>query len=91
MATNVVWLKVDAEHVAEVLQEARKKLDSAQEEVVLDFSSVHRIDAAAVRAIQTFADTADGAAGKVVFRGINVSIYKVLKLMKLARRFSFRA
>ena len=90
MATNTVWVKVDGERVAEALQEARKKLDSAQGEVVLDFSSVHRIDPGSLRAMECFADTVDGTSTKVVLRGVNIDIYKVLKLVMLAPRFAFR-
>jgi len=42
-----------------------------------------------VRALQTLAATADEKTVKVVLRGVNIEIYKVLKLVKLARRFSF--
>jgi len=57
--------------------------------VVLDFSSVRRVDPSAVRAMEGFADTADDKAVKVALRGVNVDVYKVLKLVKLASRFSF--
>jgi anti-anti-sigma regulatory factor len=64
-------------------------LDTANGELVLDFSSVRRIDPGAVRALQALAATADEKTVKVVLRGLNIEIYKVLKLVKLARRFSF--
>jgi hypothetical protein len=35
------------------------------------------------------AGKADGKSVKVVLGGVNVSVYKTLKLMKLAPRFSF--
>jgi anti-anti-sigma regulatory factor len=59
--------------------------------VVLDFSSVRRIDPNALRAMEKLAGLADGKAVKVVLRGVNVDIYKVLKLVKLTSRFSFLA
>jgi len=90
MSANVVWLKVDGEHVAKALQEAHDKLDAAQEEIVLDFSSVRRLDAAALRAMESLAKAASGGATKVVLRGVVVDIYKVLKLTGLASRFSCR-
>ena len=49
MATNGVWVKVDGERVVQALQEAREKLGSVQGELVLDFSSVHRIDPESLR------------------------------------------
>jgi hypothetical protein len=39
--------------------------------------------------MENLAKSADDKATKVVLRGVNVDIYKVLKLMKLTRRFSF--
>jgi anti-anti-sigma regulatory factor len=82
-------LEVDGERVVHALQEAGEKLDRADGEVVLDFSSVRRIDPGAVREMERLADIADDKAVKVVLRGVNIDIYKVLKLVKLAPRFSF--
>jgi len=89
MAMIAVLLRIDGERVVDALQEAREKLDGAGGEVVLDFSSVRRIDPSALRAMEKFAGTAADKAVKVVLRGVNVEIYKVLKLVKLAPRFSF--
>jgi anti-anti-sigma regulatory factor len=91
MAMIAEWLKVDGEHVLQVLQEAGEKLDGADGEVVLDFSSVLRIDPSVLGAMEKLAGKADGKSVKVVLRGVNVDIYKVLKLAKLAPRFSFVA
>jgi anti-anti-sigma regulatory factor len=85
---NAVWLKVDGEHVGYTLQEALAKLDGAQGDLVLDFSSVHRIDPSALRAMENLANTVNGEA-KVALHGVNIDVYKVLKLMKLTPRFSF--
>lgn len=89
MATIAVLLKVDAEHVVDALQDAREKLEGAGGEVVLDFSSVERIDPGALKALQELAGLADEKAVKLVLRGVTVDVYKVLKLVKLAPRFSF--
>jgi anti-anti-sigma regulatory factor len=89
MAVIAVWLKVDEEHIAQALQEAGEKLESVDGEVVLDFASVRRIAPSALRAIEEFAGIADDKNVKVVLRGVNVDVYKVLKLVKLASRFSF--
>ena len=89
MDSIAVWVKIDGERVADALQETREKLDSAQGEVALDFSSVRRINPAALSAMETLADSADEKAVKVVLRGVNVDIYKVLKVAKVASRFSF--
>ena len=81
--------KVDPERVADCLRDAHAKLDSAKAEAILDFSSVQWIDAKAIRAMEELAGLADAKAVKIGLRGVNVEIYKVLKLVKLAPRFSF--
>lgn len=86
---TAVLLKIDPERVADSLQELRAKLDRAKGETVLDFSSVQRIDAKALRAMEEVAGLADAKAVKIGLRGVNVEIYKVLKLVRLAPRFSF--
>jgi len=89
MAMMAVWLKIDEERVVQALQEAGEKLDSTEGEVVLDFSSVRRIDPGVLRGMEAFAGIADGKGVKAVLRGVNVGVYKVLKLVKLTSRFSF--
>jgi len=84
-----VWLKVDEERVVQGLHEAGEKLESAEGEVVLDLSSVLRIDAKGLIALEELAGLADDRGVKVALRDVNVSVYKVLKLMRLASRFSF--
>ncbi len=84
-----VWLKIDEERVVQALQEAGERLDGVEREVVLDFSSVRRIDPSVVRAMEEFAGIADDKGVKVGLRGLNVDVYKVLKLVKLASRFAF--
>jgi anti-anti-sigma regulatory factor len=89
MAVIAVWLKVDEGRVVQALQEAEEKLASVEGEVALDLSSVRRIDSKALRAMEEFADIADAKGVKVVLRGVDVGVYKVLKLVNLASRFSF--
>jgi anti-anti-sigma regulatory factor len=89
MATIAVWLKIDEEHVVQALQEAGETLDSAGGEALLDFSSMRRIGPSALRVMEEFVGIADGKGVKVVLRGVNVDVYRVFKLVKLASRFSF--
>jgi anti-anti-sigma regulatory factor len=89
MTMNAVLLKIDAECVAHSVQQACDNLDSGGREVALDFSSVRRIDPSALRAMEKLAGTADDKAVKVVLHGVDVKVYKVLKLVNLAPRFSF--
>jgi anti-anti-sigma regulatory factor len=89
MTMNAEWLEIDGEGVVQALQAASETLNTAKGDVVLDFSSVRRIDPSALRALAGLAAAADEKAVKVVLRGVNVDIYKVLKLVKLTSRFSF--
>ena len=73
------------------VQEAVEKFNSAGGELVLDFASVPRIDAAGVSALQDLAGRADERSVKVVLRGVNMEVYRVLKLLRLTDRFSFAA
>ncbi len=90
MPMNTVWLKSDGAGAVPALQEALGHFDSAEGEVILDFSAVQRIDSCALGAIEKLAGNADTKGVQVVLRGVNVSVYKVLKLMKLEPRFCFR-
>jgi len=89
MAMIAVFLDIDETRVVPALREAGGKLDGTEGEVVLDFSSVRRVDSSALRAMEDLARIADEKTVKVVLRGVNVDVYKVLKLVKLTRRFSF--
>ena len=89
MATIAVILKIDGESVVHALRQASEKLDAANGQLVLDFSAVSRIDAAALAAMEEFAGVADSRGVKLALRGVNIAVYKVLKLAKLAPRFSF--
>jgi anti-anti-sigma regulatory factor len=80
-------IKIDPERVSDCLQEL--KLDSARGETVLDFSLVRRVDAKAIHAMEELAGLADARAVRIGLRGVNVEIYKVLKLVRLVPRFSF--
>lgn len=91
MATIALMIKLEEQHLADVLQEAGAKLDTAGGEVVLDFSCVRRVRPADVKALAEFSRLAETKAVKLVLRGVNVDIYKVLKLVRLASKLSFVA
>jgi anti-anti-sigma regulatory factor len=83
------WLTLDEARIAQELREAGGRLSRTETEMVLDFSGVRRIDPCAVRALEELAVIADEKGAKVGLNGVNVDVYKVLKLLKLASRFSF--
>lgn len=79
-------MKIDAGWLE---SEAVETVRNASGDVILDFSSLPRLDAKAVGAIEQLAGVAEGRSVHVVLRGVNGDVYKVLKLLKLAERFSF--
>jgi anti-anti-sigma regulatory factor len=82
------YLEVGGGHAAAVLQGACEKLES-EEELTLDLSAVARLDPGAVRGLEALARIAGEKTAKVTLRGVNVEVYKVLKLARLTSRFSF--
>jgi anti-anti-sigma regulatory factor len=90
METNAVWVKVEGKGVVQAFEDARERLANDDAEVVVDLSSVNRIDSGSLRALEGVADAGEGKGTRVVLRGVNIDIYKVLKLVKLSPRFAFR-
>ena len=86
---TAVIVNIEEQRIVQALRDAAKKLNSAEPETVLDFSSVRRVDASAVRALQDLAAISQEKSVKVALRGVNVDVYKVFKLVKLTARFSF--
>jgi anti-anti-sigma regulatory factor len=89
MAASPLLSEGKGERLADSLVQARKKLDATEGEMILDFSRVWRIDSEALRAILDLAGAAESKKIKLILRGVNVDVYKVLKLMKLASQFSY--
>src|ERR1700741_144893 len=89
MAMIPGWLSIDERCVGPALQDAVEKLDGRGGEAVVNFSAVWRLDPTALRAMEEFVGAADEKGVNVVLRGVSVDVYKVLKLTKLASRFSF--
>ena len=83
------YYKIDGEHVAQSLNDVREKLETDKGEVVLDLSGVLRIDTGVLRAIEGLAVAAEQKSVRTTLRGVNVNVYKVLKLARLTGRFSF--
>jgi anti-anti-sigma regulatory factor len=89
MAIVSSFQKIDAAHVTESLQAIRERLDAAEGETILDFSSIQRIDSPALGMMEELAGLADARSATITLRGVNVHVYKVLKLVRLAPRFLF--
>jgi ABC-type transporter Mla MlaB component len=91
MTTTTIptWFKLNEERLVQDLLTACERLDPANDKITLDFSRVRRIDPAALKAVETLADKAEQMGVKVELSGVNVGIYKVLKLARLTTRASF--
>lgn len=87
MPNIAMMLQVD-ETMAEAMRAAAEKLNGNVGEVVLDMSAVRRIDPPSLLAMDDFLARAQEHGVKVAARGVNVDVYKVLKLVKLAPRFA---
>jgi len=83
-------LKIAEQQAAADLQAAEEKLNEAGE-LAIDFSQVRRLDAKGVQALVELARKADEKAVKLVLHGVDVDVYKVLKLVKIDSRLSFAA
>jgi anti-anti-sigma regulatory factor len=89
MASKTVWPEVHIDAGA-VIQEALTQLESAREELILDFTAVHRIDPPALKALGELVAKAGEKSVRLVARGVNVQVYKVLKLAKVAGQITFQ-
>lgn len=72
-----------------LIRDAAEQLGSAGHELVLDFSGVERIDAAALLELEELAAKARQSSVKIAIRGVNVDVYKVLKLVAVAGQFTY--
>ncbi len=88
-AEALVLMIEDTGLAAAALNDAAGRLDPAEGELVLDFSSLDRLDSGSLRAMENLARAAEERAVKVTLRGVSAGVYKVLKLTKLAQRLSF--
>jgi len=88
MTTNAMWIQVDSEHTEAFRDEVIARLTRAEDDVVLDFSFVKRLDTKGVRVLEELAGLAEDQSVKLVLRAVNMDVYRVLKLLKLAERFT---
>ncbi len=80
---------INEEYIAKQLNDIREQLPTEGPEVLLDFFLAQSFDPASIRALEELAGAADSVSAKIVLRGVNVEMYKVLKLAGLCERFSF--
>jgi len=86
---SVSIINLEERSVVEVLCAAREQLEPNDAETVLDFSLVRRLDSRSLAALREFTVCVGEKQGKVTLRGLNVEVYKALKLARLTETFSF--
>jgi anti-anti-sigma regulatory factor len=89
MSVIAVILKVEPQSLDDALYEACAHMQNTGHDTVLDFSYVQRLDPKNLEMMQKLASIAEDKELNVGLRGVNVDIYKVLKLARLAERFCF--
>ncbi len=72
-----------------MMEQALQTLENAEGEMTVDLSSVGRLNTDGIRLLEQLAAGAEEKSVKVTLRGVNVDVYKALKLVKLAQRFAF--
>ena len=83
-------IRVDGRNAAHSLVEALKALpDTEGADVVLDLSSVARVDTVAVSALGDLATAAAERKLQLTLHGVTVDVYRVLTLTGLAAKFRF--
>lgn len=88
MAISVL-VKLEAHNAGPALEAECQRLDGGPGEAIIDLSALGRIDAGAVAGLEAFVRTAESKSVQVIFTGVNVDVYRVLKLVKLAAKVSF--
>lgn len=87
MGTTPVVVNIDEQRLVLALEQAAKQLDDGASDITVDFTSVRRMDASHVTRMEDLARREKGV--KIVLRGVNVDVYKALKLLKLTNHFLF--
>jgi anti-anti-sigma regulatory factor len=89
METVALQLAINPKRVETALEEARAMLDKAEGELVIDFTTVPRLSARDMRALEELLKVAEGKGVRLVLRGFDSGLYKTLKLAKLSSRLAF--
>ena len=88
MPVNPALLEMDGTHAA-ALQQAIERLDRGDGGGVVDLSSIDRIDPHELKLLEKLAGLSGDRSVKIVLHGVNLRIYKALKLANLTGRFSY--
>ena len=81
-------LEISGSNLPQALEGVRAKLESGGG-LTLDFSRVPRVETHGLRALEDLAKAGEEKSASISLRGVNVEVYKVLKLARLTSRFTF--
>jgi anti-anti-sigma regulatory factor len=92
MTPGTVSIRLDPESGLQTLRGLTvQQLTSTGGELVLDIEPLGRVDTDMIHAMEMLAEMGERASVRLVLRGANVAVYRVLKLTGLAQRFRFAA
>ena len=89
MTTNPACIQVDPARMDQSLGQESLDALTGTGELILDFSSVPRIDVSAVKELDELARRAGAKSVSIALRAVAPDVYKVLKLARLSSLFSF--
>ncbi len=89
MTITASAIVVNGERVAETMNELCGNLTANSGELLLDFFFVQTLDPAAIKGLEDLSGIAEVMKVKIILRGVNVEVYKVLKLSDLTDKLLF--
>ncbi len=89
MPVDSVWPLAGAEGVARAFEDLAGRWETVDGELTFDFSGVRKVDVAGLRAMSALAAKAADGKVKIALKGVNVDVYKALKLVGLTTAFVF--
>ena len=90
MTPEPIRIPSERDGALRALGEAASRLAAGAPDLRLDFSAVDRIGPETARALEELSDQAGKASVNPVLTGVNIGVYRVLKLLKVAHKFSYR-
>jgi len=89
MPVRSVLVEMEKTQLAAALRRTIEMLNGGDSEAMLDFSPVDHVDASELKSLERLAQIAGEKSVRITLRGVNVAVYKALKLANLTERFSF--
>lgn len=81
----------DSNQISTLVREAGNNLASGSGDVILDLTSVHRLDSTSLGRLLEFAKSAEEHHRRTLLRSVDPQVYKALKLLKATHSFVFES